>query len=296
MNDLAKAKGEKQEAEQQFIEFFRDVRGQFTRGRPTKIVLRHLRVTGMNDDIETWDDPEHFEGLEPGEFAKEIVERCQEEVKFLSGWQQYGIFFFRKGEKQKHDTRLRLAMMGEMDDDSGNSAGFGSEPANEAGRTGQIMRHDEAFGKLAFGMMTQAQNTLLKDNERLSDRLEKAEGLTIKTLEVLQNLLDRTAERDLKLERDKKMYGLMDEGLDKVMALAPHLIAAKVEKSNPELAAAIRKATANPVDDIMKAFLAELNANPEKANEIFARVMELPNGAALLQALQQLQSLQTQGK
>ncbi len=76
------------------------------------------------------------------------------------------------------------------------------------------------------------------------------------------------------------------------MALAPALIASKVEKTNPQLATAIRQATANPADAIIKALLQELNANPEKANEIFARVMELPNGKQLLMMLQQMQELQ----
>lgn len=291
---IAKSKEERQESEHQFIEFFRDVRGQFVRGKPTKIVLRHLRTTGLNDDIETWDEPEYFEGLDPGEFAKEVVARVEEEVKFLSGWNHYGVFFFRKGEKQKHDTRLRLSIMGEQDDDT--SQGFSSETADDAGRKSQLMRHDEAFAKLAFQAMSQVQTTQLRQLERSEAMVDKLLGNSIKVMETLQVLLDKTAERDLKIERDKKMYGLMDEGLDKVMALAPALIAAKVEKSNPQLAAAIRQATVNPANAILEALLKELESNPEKAKEIFARVVELPNGMQLLQMLQQMQEMQKAGQ
>src|SRR5271154_841658 len=139
---------------EKFADLYRDIRGQFlkAKGKLHKVVLRHVRIAGKDgsdQDVSQW-DADHFEGKDPNEFASEVVADIYEDSKIFSSGsvQTYGIFFWKTNTTQ-HSHRIFVRVDGSGADE-GNSDVFGSEAADDRGRMSQIMRHDEAYTRLAL--------------------------------------------------------------------------------------------------------------------------------------------------
>lgn len=114
----------------------------------------------------------------------------------------------------------------------------------------------------------------------------------IKGWEALQGIIDRSEERTIQNERTRKNYAYMDQGIEKVMELAPFLLAAKMKDKNPQMAQAIMQATANPAPQILKAFIADMEKSPDQAAKVFEALAQLPNGVAIIQALNQVAQME----
>ena len=291
-------KREVEEDKAEYADLYRDIRGQFTKGKPTRIVLRHVRMVGAaqgqgDTDVATW-DAEHFENLSPDEFTKELLTEALEDSSIFQGVQTYGVFIFRKN-KSTHDQRLFLRIAGGDGDAEKNGLGP-SEGPDEHGRMSQIMRHDEAFTRLNLGGIQQSMQMLLRRAERDEVIIEKLTESHVRTMEALDKLIDSHERRNIELERTRKNYMYMDQGIEKVLEFAPLLLAAKVKKTNPDMADAIVKATSNPAPQILQAFISEMEANPAQAGKVMEAVAALPNGTAILQALNQLAQMQKQAQ
>jgi hypothetical protein len=277
---------------EKFADLYRDMRGQFlkAKGKLHKVVLRHIRMSGKSDgggdaDVSQWDE-EHFEGKDPNEFTAEVVADIIEDARvFPPTVQRYGIFFWHKNTTN-HQHRLFVMADGGGPGDGGDV--FSSEEANEHGRTSQLMRHDEGYTRLALQALHNTLNSKDKQIEQFMEMNQQLMGQLIPTLTAVQDILDRTAERDFNLERKKKIYELVDEGGAKIMQFAPFIAAHMLREKNPDLSKTILKAVSNPANDVLKLFMAEIEKNPEKGPAIFQAVQSLPNGQAILQALAQL--------
>lgn len=288
----AMTKKEVEEDKAEYADLYRDIRGQFQIGRPSKIVLRHLSskagVGGGTEDVATWEE-EHFEDLAPDDFTKELLTHALEDSTIFQGVQAYGIFIFRK-RKTVHDLRLFLRLEGGQP--GGDLQGPMSEGPDERGRQGQIMRHDEAFARMAFQAIGQSQDRLLRALDKSEAEKETLMSGHVRMMETLDKLLDKQAEREWEFERRKKMTGYMDMGIDKLMEMGPMLVAAKLKNSNPELAQAIMQATANPAPQILKAFFQDMEKSPDQAQKVFEAIAQLPNGPVIIQALAQLSQME----
>jgi hypothetical protein len=277
----------------EFADLYRDIRGQFTKGRPRRVVLRHIRPHGGDADVQNWPG-EYFEGLPPDQFTEEVVAAIHDDAKIFQGVQRYGLFFFRKNEVT-HDARVLLTIPGgATGEDLGDTYGAGGSEGGESGRQMQIMRHDEAFARLAIQATQHALQSKDQTIARQEAIIEKLMSSFVPMVTAVQNLLDKTAERDLRVERTRKMYDLMDKGGEMLMGFAPLVLADKVEEKNPKLAQMIRQAASNPAGDIFKILVSELEANPQQGMLVFEAVKGLPNGAAIIQALSQLQAMTKQ--
>ncbi len=275
---------------EKFADLYRDIRGQFLKaaGKLHKVVLRHIRMGGKDGgdaDVSQW-DADHFENKEPNEFAQEVVTDILEDAKiFPPTTQRYGLFFWYKNTTT-HQHRLFILVQGGGPDDGGDV--FSSEEADERGRMSQLMRHDEGFTRLAL----QAIHNTMQSKDKTIERYEGMIGMLmnqlVPTLTAVQDILDRTAARDFKLERDRKLYALLDEGGEKVMQIAPFIAAHALKNKAPELSQMILKAASNPASDILKLLMAEIEQHPDKGPAIFQAVSSLPNGPAIIQALAQL--------
>ncbi len=272
----------------QFADLFRDIRGMFTKGRPLKIVLRHLRIgskEGTDSDVTTW-EKDHFEEKDPNEFAQEVVTDVLEDVKiFPPSMQRYGLFFWWNTAPQ-HGHRMFIMVKGGGPTDSGDV--FANEGPDQEGRTAQLMRHDEGFARL----MLQGVKTTLDSKDRTIERYEtlidKLTGNFVPMVQALQDVMDRKDERELHMERTRKVYNLIDQGGEALGKFGPILAAYKLKDKNPELAQMILKASTNPATEIVKAFMGEIEKNPEAAPAILDAVNKLPNGRAIIAALSQL--------
>lgn len=274
----------------QFADLYRDIRAQFKKGKPLRVTLKHVRMgaggEGGDSDVSNWDS-EHFTDLDPDTFAEEVVTDVTEDSKIFPATklQRYALFFFRKN-LQTCDRRIFMTIKGGMGDAGGDV--FASEEANEAGRTSQIMRHDEAFVRLTLHALEKTLESKDKQLDRAQQVVDRLMDQFVPTLTAVQSILDRTAERDFKLERDKKLYNLLDQGGEKLLSMAPFFVASQVEKKNPQLAAMIRQSAQNPAHEILKVLMADVDAHPEKGQALLAVVGSLPHGPAILQALIQL--------
>lgn len=272
-----------------FADLYRDIRGQFTKGKPQMVTLRHLRLHGGDADVEKWTG-DYFDGLNPDDFTQTIVAAITDDARIFQGIQRYGVFFFRKNTTT-HDARVLLTIQGGSTPEEVGGVFENEDNGTERGRMAQIMRHDEAYTRLAIQSMHHSLTSLTGQLTRSEALVEKLLGAHVQILERVQTLMDRTAERDFKLERQRKMYELLDEGMDKVGAFLPFLIAHKVEEKSPQLAAMIRQSAANPANEVLKLVMSEIEANPEKGQEILKSIMQLPNGPAIVQALAQMKEM-----
>ena len=280
---------------ERFADLYRDIRGQFMKsaGKLHKVVLRHIRMSGKDgvgdSDVSQW-DADHFEGKDPSEFAQEVVTDILEDAKiFPPTTQRYGLFFWNKNTTT-HQHRIFVMVQGGGPGDSGDV--FSSEEPDERGRTAQLMRHDEGFTRLALQSIHNTMQSKDKTIERYEGIIDKLFAQFVPTMTMVQDILDRSAEREFKFERKKKMYDLIDQGGEKVMQFAPLLLGHALKNKNPELSQMILKSMTNPAGDIVKLFMAEIEANPDKGGPIIQAVSALPNGQAILQALAQLHAQQ----
>jgi hypothetical protein len=280
---------------EQFADLYRDIRGQFTKaaGKLHKVVLKHISMRGRDgggdSDVSQW-EADHFEGKEPGEFAQEVVTDILEDAKiFPPVTQRYGLFFWHKNTTT-HTHRLFIMVKGGGPDDNGDV--FSSEEPDDRGRTSQLMRHDEAYTRLNLQSIHNTMSSKDKQIERYEGMLEKLMGQFVPVLGMVQDIMDRSVERDFNIDRKKKMYALLDMLGEKGMQVGPYILAHALKEKKPELSQMILKAVAHPADDIVKLFMTEIEANPDKAGQIFGAVQQLPNGQAIIQALAQLHQQQ----
>lgn len=280
---------------EQFADLHRDIRGQFlkSQGKLHKVILRHISMRGKDgggdSDVSQW-GADFFEGKEPSEFAQEVVTDILEDAKiFPPVTQRYGLFFWHQNTTT-HTHRIFIMIKGGGPEDSGDV--FSSEEPDERGRASQLMRHDEAFTRLNLQSIHNTMNSKDKQIERYEGMLTKMMDQFVPVLGMVQDIMDRTVERDFNMERKKKLYSLLDEGGEKLMQVAPYIAAYALKEKKPELAQMIMKSVANPATDIVKLFMTEIESNPDKAPQIFAAVSQLPNGQAIIQALAQLHNQQ----
>jgi hypothetical protein len=272
----------------EFADLYRDIRGQFTKGRPLRVALRHIRTggqAGVDADVTSW-EADHFEGLDPNEFTQTVITDILEDAKiFPPVVQKYGLFFFHKNT-QSYNHRIFVTVKGGGPTDSGDV--FSSEEPNDAGRMAQIMRHDEGFVRLTLGALQGTLNSQQRQLERSEALVEKLMAGFVPTMDALSRVMDRQAEREFDMDRKRKNYAMLDQAGEKIMQIAPFVIAGKLKDKNPEMASIIMKAASDPAREILKILMAEMQANPEKATEIFEKVGALPNGPVIIQALAQI--------
>jgi hypothetical protein len=273
-------------AQDEYAELYRNVRAKMTKGIPVRVELRHVRVgkEGQDQTVNVWEQAQ-FEGKAPDVFSQEVVAEIEEDSKiFPNTLQRYVLYWFHKNGSQ-HSGRTFVSILG------GGGAGddgdvYPTEGPGIEGRTSQMMRHDEAFIRMNLVSMKGTMDSKDRQIERYETIIDKLMNQFVPVLDSMQKMVTRTAEMDFKLERQKKLYGLLDEGGEKLMQFAPILLAAKMKDTNPDVANMILKAATNPSDQLFDLLMADVEQiGPEKANEIFGAVMKLPHGHAIIQAL-----------
>ena len=291
------AKKEVSAESEKFADLYRDIRGQFLKaqGKLHKVVLRHVRMgskdggSGGDSDVSQW-EAEHFEGKDPNEFATEVIADVIEDAKvFPPSMQRYGLFFWHKNTTS-HQHRIFVLINGGGPGEGGDV--FSSEGPDLEGRTSQLMRHDEGYTRLVLQAIANTLNSKDKQIDQLSQMNQALMGQLVPTLTTVQDILDRTAERDFNLIRKKKLYELMDMAGEKALQVGPFLLAHAMKDKNPDFSAMIMKSVTNPANDIFKMFMASVEATePEKRATIFQALSGLPNGQAILQSLAQLDAM-----
>jgi hypothetical protein len=162
-----------------------------------RIEVHHV-TTGGRDHIQTWQAGD-LAGKEIDPLTQEIWDAAAHDAQSFKGVQAYCIFVFEDGRPQPMRRMFRMAGI-EWEEDNGE---LESEPANARGHLSQLMRHNEAYARLAIGGSREAQ-TILKG--LLTDVLQQNRemmALQMRVMDSYKELQDRSFEREMERE-DKK--------------------------------------------------------------------------------------------
>jgi hypothetical protein len=112
--------------------------------RIQRLELHHLS-TGGRDHVQTWAQTD-ISGKEVDLVMQEVWDAASHDAQSFKGPQGYAIFVFEEGRQQP--MRRMFKMQGTEWVDDGETE---TEPANAKGHLGQLMRHNEAYARLAIG-------------------------------------------------------------------------------------------------------------------------------------------------
>lgn len=196
-----------------FADFYRWMQGTFSKGVPYKLVAQHQSPEAMGP-VDSWDD---FQRMSPAEVADQIIERCEDDAKIFRGVQTYVVFCFRK-ERSDPSGRFAFRIMGREGQDGIEGE---SEPPTEKGHAGQMMRHNEALMRLMLKTMTDMIGQNQRAMERTQSMNEQFANKHFEVLTLVEQLVDRKAEREVKIEKEKNSEAFRKSLMSKVDLILP---------------------------------------------------------------------------
>lgn len=146
---------------------------------------------------------ESFADAEPGDLAQEIWDTAESDAdtRGIGMHQRYSIVLFRNEDDREHEAQCAFNMRGSsraLD----NFSGADSEKATAKGFQAQQMRHTEILMKQLLEQSEATSGRLMRENEKLRQRVEFLENKFGSMLEMQQDLMDRSHQR--KLEEAKQ--------------------------------------------------------------------------------------------
>lgn len=147
-----------------------------------------------------------------------------------------------------------------------------TEPANEKGHLGQLMRHNERTNELMYRVQEASVGRMLKDLEQERLRREKAEERVFNLLTREQDLLDRSQERELEraaaLAKAKRIDELMTLAVNMLPVVATRLMAKDGQPTAGSVGAsetAVKKILANMGEDELAGVMGALKPHNQLA-------------------------------
>jgi len=202
-----------------YVDVYRWVKACFLKtGKPPyKLDLLHI-AGGDSQIVQSWSDFKNNDG--PDSVGDDIINAALEDSEIYQGVQTYTIIYYEKSDRdiaarkgfRVQGGTLRQGVEGE------------SEPPTEKGYTSQIMRHNEAIAKLNINSLTQQMNRLLSTCERKDDIIEKLVNKQFDTIIAFEQLMDRKAEREIKLQSDRSEQKLKDRLFERIDSALPPLL------------------------------------------------------------------------
>lgn len=192
-------------------------------GPCTKLVLKHVGAGNkLGSEVCSAGVPKS-----PGDdfviaTMHEMDATASQDANGFGGVQTYVIQAFFKGE-EKSLARYTFKVQGTDDDDEGGS--MASEPPNRTGITTMLMRHQEAVMRTATMGQAQVVGTLMRQNQVLSELVERFMSERLETVQLMESLLSRKQERDLEVQRAQSKETMLRDAFDKIMTLAPIVVA-----------------------------------------------------------------------
>jgi hypothetical protein len=207
------------------------IRGWFQTGSVYRIELRHF--TGSEAGrVRIWAEAE-FENKNPDQIAAEIWDTAEEDSSNFRSVSTYAVLLWRE-EKGSMSARTFIRLRPEEIDSIEES-----EPANERGRMSQIMRHDESFIRTAVNLINYNLEMSQRRIESQDRLIEKFADKHIFMMEAIEKLLDRSAERELRINREKKLENVAEKAFGKLEMLMPSVLGKLLpESSQGQLATA----------------------------------------------------------
>ena len=167
------------------------------------------------------------EGIDPQDLGQSLWEMAENDAasRALGTPQRYVIWSFR-GESQEYDSQFAFSIRGKSLMKGNLDMGESSDPANERGHTGQMMRHNESLHRMMMLMTDATAGRLASELQQERKRREEVENKMMDVMQLHQNLLDKKADRELAEARETAKARRHDELMGFFMAMAP-LMASK---------------------------------------------------------------------
>ena len=219
----------------------------------SRIEVHHV-TTGGRDHLQTWQASD-LAGKEIEPLTQEIWDAAAHDAHSFKGVQAYCLFIFEESRPQP--MRRMFRMQGtEWEEDNGE---LESEPANARGHLAQLMRHNEAYARLAIGGSREAQSVL---KGMLSDVLQQNRemmALQMRVMDSYKELQDRTFEREMDREDKKTVREIKSMVAGEATKLLPILLT-KFATGDDE-----KKGAEDQIRMLLMQFAGSLNAQQMEA-------------------------------
>ncbi len=192
-------------------------------GRCEKIVLRHLNIERKNQGDVSSFPVKLEEGAEDEiqPLVNQIAEAAQADANDLrAGVQTYAIYAYYTLDKSYVVRKIfRVSAEEEMERDA-----MPTELPTEKGLVAQTMRHLEAVMRHSTISQSMQQQTMQRENARLSEMNERFAQQQIDFLVLMQDLMNDATKRRLDERREEASLAMKAEAIEKLAALAPVII------------------------------------------------------------------------
>jgi hypothetical protein len=149
----------------------------------------------------------------------EIIEAADEDAReIVSGRIKYSVEI----DGVRGRCTFALKVIGREDDDIDDI----DEVPNERGVTHQLMRHQEKFVKLSYGMVEKTQKMLFGQMKEKDDRIQALEQQQVENMKIYEDLLQQRHVRELEIrkvtkeeERKEQLLGIVATGAPAVLNL-----------------------------------------------------------------------------
>lgn len=192
-------------------------------GPCVRLVLKHVGAGNkLGSEVFTAPVPAKADDAFIEATINELQTTANQDAGGLGGVQSYVVQAYFK-EEEKPLARYTFKVQGADEDEEGSQ--MSSEPPNRVGITSQLMRHQEAIFRTAVMGQSQVIGTLMRQNATLSELVEKFMADRVQTIDVLESLLSKKQERELEIKRAEAKQAMLSDAFDKVMTLAPIVVA-----------------------------------------------------------------------
>lgn len=175
------------------------------------VELRHITVNEQQSPVQRWPLVDDMPTL-----VAQVWSAAQQWTDSVgAGSQRFCVAIL---DAQDHVLAQFLARVGS---DAVGGTAWDSEPANLAGVTKQLMRHNEAHAKISAASTQGVIDRLLDENLRLNQRIEGYEARHIEMLQLYESLITARHDRELEAQRQQRKDARRDALVGKLSLLLP---------------------------------------------------------------------------
>lgn len=198
------------------------------KGPLRKVGLLHIsKESNTGREVTDWpiksEDPS---ALDVPTFVAQILELAQEDANGWGGVQQYVVCGYFGSDASDGGRTIVFPMASERRDPDrpGEHGLMPTEPANERGGFGQMLRFNEALHKITLGAMSGMIESLARQNVAKDAVIERMSAKHLENVVQVETLLDNKAERDIEISKQQIKMRSMDMLTTSVMPLLPSLV------------------------------------------------------------------------
>lgn len=219
----------------------------------TRVKLYVLSQDQTRTPCETWPGPVQGNTPLALELLEQIEERALRQANVLGGSHAFCLELVGQEDKTIATEFFRVSA------ESMPHGAIGSEPANEGGAFAQMMRHNEAYFRIAMSGAARAEATLTRQNEMLAVQNFQLNSKLYEQLETVRLALMGEREHELAMVKAKGTARMKEALTDQMVNLLPEVASSVTKKvtGSAALAASVG----------MKGFLATIR--PDQMAKIF---------------------------